>query len=368
MSIGLGSIWRWTSSSRSPVREERIFSPLRTFVVVVVLLAAMIACTIVIILTLVRSSSRAGSTSARRSRRRRNISVMLITVNLVFISLTAPIVIFLSISEHFKDDNNPSRQTVLILIKIICIILMNLNHSVNIVIYSVTAKEFRSEMMNFLHAVIHCAIGRRVNATDLDYFQDDGTFVSRLRRLRRNFFKCCPIKLRSNSTNTTDSSGLHHHHHHHRTGAPTTNHSRSANHPTKMKKRKRQPGNGKRKCSLPRTSETSTHGGNHRLTVQAQNEPSSSMYEREDISFHGLSISTEDWLFENASPCLCTASWRVCECFLFVRYSGVIILCYYSDFSLLSLHFPPHPFPPLLTLSSWTRTNSSDNEKRNTKE
>jgi len=59
----------------------------------------MIACTIIIILTLVRSSTRAGSTSARRSRRRRNISVMLITVNLVFISLTAPIVIFESIYE-----------------------------------------------------------------------------------------------------------------------------------------------------------------------------------------------------------------------------------------------------------------------------
>ena len=109
----------------------------------------MIACTIIIILTLVRSSSRAGSTSARRSRRRRNISVMLITVNLVFISLTAPIVIFLSLSEYLRDESNQYRQAVLVLIKICCIILMNLNHSVNIIIYSVTAKEFRSEMVNF---------------------------------------------------------------------------------------------------------------------------------------------------------------------------------------------------------------------------
>ena len=60
----------------------------------------MIACTIIIILTLIRSSTRAGSTSVRRSRRRRNISVMLITVNLVFISLTAPIVVFLSIYPY----------------------------------------------------------------------------------------------------------------------------------------------------------------------------------------------------------------------------------------------------------------------------
>ena len=96
----------------------------------------MIACTIIIILTLVRSSSRAGSTSARRTRRRRNISVMLITINLVFISLTAPIVIFLSVNEYFKETNNRYRQTILVLIKIICIILMNLNHAVNIIVYS----------------------------------------------------------------------------------------------------------------------------------------------------------------------------------------------------------------------------------------
>jgi hypothetical protein len=88
----------------------------------------MIACTVVIILTLVRSSERSGSTSARRSRRRRTISVMLITVNLVFISLTAPIVIFLSIYEYVKDDTNLNRQTILVLIKVFCIILMNLNH------------------------------------------------------------------------------------------------------------------------------------------------------------------------------------------------------------------------------------------------
>ena len=288
----LYAYWAWIDLAMNvfiPFTGKRISNLL---LILSCLVSAMIGCTIVIILTLVRSSSRAGSTSARRSRRRRNISVMLITVNLVFISLTAPIVIFLSISEHVKEKSDDYQKTVLILIKVVCIILMNLNHSVNIVIYSVTAKEFRSEMLNFLHAVLHCIIGKPVNSSDLDYIQDDGTFLSRLRRIRRNFFKCCPIKLRSNSTNTTDSSGFHHHHH--RTSAPTMNHTRSPNHQTKMRKRKRQSGNGKRKCSLPRTSETSTHGHNHRLTVQVQAEPSSSIYEREEISFRGLSISTED--------------------------------------------------------------------------
>ena len=95
----------------------------------------MIACTIIIILTLIRSSTRAGSTSARRSRRRRNISVMLITINLAFISLTAPIVVFLSIHEYVKTKVNFYRNAILILIKILCIILMNVNHSFNIVVY-----------------------------------------------------------------------------------------------------------------------------------------------------------------------------------------------------------------------------------------
>lgn len=248
----------------------------------------MIACTIIIILTLVRSSSRAGSTSARRSRRRRNISVMLVTVNLVFISLTAPIVIFLSISEHVKDEANVYRQTVFILIKIFCIILMNLNHSVNIVIYSVTAKEFRSEMANFLQSLLYCIIGRPMNPADLAYLHDDGTFLSRLRRIRQNLFQSCRVKVRTQSTNTTDSSGLHH-----TTTPAVINHNRASN-SKKFNKHKRFERNGNRKYSMARNSETSINHNSHRLTVQLQPEPTSSVFEREDISFHGLSISTED--------------------------------------------------------------------------
>jgi hypothetical protein len=249
----------------------------------------MIACTIIIILTLVRSSTRSGSTSARRSRRRRNISVMLITVNIVFISLTAPIVIFLSVFEYFKDTTNLYLRTILILIKIFCIILMNLNHSVNIVIYSVTAKEFRSEMTNFLRALLYCIIGKPINPADIAYLHDDGTFLSRLTRLRQNFFKCCRMKIRSNSTNTTDSSGLQHT----TTQGGGLNHKRSAN-SNKMNKRKRLERNGNRQCSVARNSETSIHRNSHLLTVQLQTDPISSVFEREDISFHGLSISTED--------------------------------------------------------------------------
>ncbi|CAF1156029.1 unnamed protein product [Adineta ricciae] len=249
---------------------------------------AMIACTIIIILTLIRSSSRAGSTSARRSRRRRNISVMLITVNLVFIILTAPIVILLSVYEYVKDDTNLYRQTVLVLIKVLCIILMNLNHSINIVIYSATAKEFRTEMVNFIQAVLYFIIGKPLTPTELAFLQHDGTISSRLRQIRRNLFKCCQIKLRSSSPNTTDTSGLQH----------TTTHggssqTRSSN-SNKRSKRHRSDGNGKAKYSITLNSETSTNPTSHRLIVKLQPDPVSSIYEREDMSFHGLSISTED--------------------------------------------------------------------------
>ena len=250
----------------------------------------MIACTIIIILTLVRSSNRAGSTSARRSRRRRNISVMLITVNLVFISLTAPIVIFLSVSGYFQDKNDIYRQTVLVLIKIICIILMNLNHSVNIIIYSTTAKEFRSEMVNFLHAVLHCIIGKPMNPADLAYLPNDSSLLSRLRRLRNNLFKCCRMKLRTSSTNTTDSSGLHHT----TTGGQLhQNNHRSAN-SNKPNKRKRFDRNGHRKCSFGYSETSLNQPTSHHLVVQVQADATSSVFEREDVSFHGLSVSTED--------------------------------------------------------------------------
>lgn len=251
---------------------------------------AMIACTIIIILTLIRSSSRAGSTSVRRSRRRRNISVMLITVNLVFISLTAPIVIFLSVAEYFSSITNLYHKTIIVFIKILCIILMNLNHSINIVIYSVTAKEFRSEMANFLQAVLYCIIGKPMSPIDFAYLQTDHSFIARLRRLRQYLFQCCRMKIRSNSTNTTDSSGLQH------TTAPTANlYSHRTSNGNKITQRKRFDRNGHhRKNSNNRTSETSLHQNSHRLTVQLQTDPTSSIYEREDISFHGLSVSTED--------------------------------------------------------------------------
>jgi hypothetical protein len=166
---------------------------------------------------------------------------------------------------------------------------MNLNHSVNIIIYSVTAKEFRSEMVHFLQALLYCIIGKPLNPADLPYTHDDGTVLTRLRHLRHDLFKCCRVKMRSNSNNTTDSSGLQH-----TTipGGELTSHRSSDC--SKMLKRHRSERNGKTKYSITFNSETSTKRTSHRLIVKLQADPTSSVYEHEDTSFHGLSISTED--------------------------------------------------------------------------
>lgn len=250
--------------------------------------SAMIACTIIIILKLISSSNRAGPTSARGSRRRRNISVMLITINLVFISLTAPIVTFLLAEVYLQEEQDDLRKFIYLTIKVFSIILMNLNHSVNIVIYSVTAKEFRSEMVNFLRAVFYCIIGGPPNDTESNFLNDDGSWISRFRIFRQNLFKCCRMKLRFSSTNTTDSSGAHH-----RAAGTHGNNTRSPN-SKKQAKTIQLNRNGKKRCSLPKTSETLTHACTQRLVVHAQTEAVSSVCERDDASFHAMSVSTED--------------------------------------------------------------------------
>ncbi|CAF0901357.1 unnamed protein product [Didymodactylos carnosus] len=243
----------------------------------------MIACTVAIILTILRSSQKSGSTSASRSRRRRNISVMLVTVNLVFISLTAPIVIYLSAYDQLKNEKNYYRSVILRLIKIFCIILMNLNHSINIVIYSVTAKEFRTEMTNFLHAVLYSIIGGGPNEQHLNYY-DDGNLVSRLRTIRHSIFNCCSLKVRVYSSNATESSKTNQH-----------NNNNSSNYQSVRKK-----GPRRSRCDsterehIVRTSDGACIANkSHRLTVQLQQNEMSSVYEKE-ISFRGLSNSTED--------------------------------------------------------------------------
>jgi hypothetical protein len=148
-------------------------------------------------------------------------------------------------------------------------------------------------MTNFLHAVLYFIIGKPVNPNDFAYIHDDGTISSRFRRIRQNIFNSCRAKLRSGSPNTTDSSGPHHT----TAGGLTTcssNYDNSVG--SKLNKRKPNDRNGRRKSSGIRYSETSTtQRTSHRLTVQYQPDAAScAPLEREDLSLHGLSNSTED--------------------------------------------------------------------------
>lgn len=80
------------------------------------------------------------------SSKARNVSAMLTINNVVFISLTLPIVVCLfQIGGDFKNFKI-YKQAKYNLVKVICIILMNTNCSVNIFIYSLMASEFRRQL------------------------------------------------------------------------------------------------------------------------------------------------------------------------------------------------------------------------------
>jgi hypothetical protein len=95
--------------------------------------------------TTLRKKSNFISSSSSKAR---NISTMLATNNFVFISLTLPIVVFLSVTPAINDESVCANlRAKLRLAKIICIILMNTNCTVNIFVYSVMASQFRRELI-----------------------------------------------------------------------------------------------------------------------------------------------------------------------------------------------------------------------------
>ncbi len=90
----------------------------------------------------------------------RNISIMLVSLNFMFILLTAPIVILLAVDANYyqtlsyslydvnESDISKSNESILFLtktrlFKIVCIIIMNSNHACNIMIYCLIGREFR---------------------------------------------------------------------------------------------------------------------------------------------------------------------------------------------------------------------------------
>jgi hypothetical protein len=80
---------------------------------------------------------------------------MLAANNFVFISLTLPVVLFLSIAPPLtQPDLCDYTKAMLRLVKVICIILMNLNYSINIFIYSLMSSEFRRQLVGLFTRVL----------------------------------------------------------------------------------------------------------------------------------------------------------------------------------------------------------------------
>ncbi len=79
----------------------------------------------------------------------RSVSKMLALNNLMFISLSLPIVVFLSLAPGIlNNDSLCLREKVqLRFIKVICIVLMNMNYLVNIFVYSAMSTEFRLQLI-----------------------------------------------------------------------------------------------------------------------------------------------------------------------------------------------------------------------------
>jgi uncharacterized membrane protein len=95
--------------------------------------------------------------SFSRNSKARNVSFMLATNNLLFILLTLPIVVYLSMAPHFRnaqvcDDTKAKLR----LVKVVCIILMHLNCIINIFIYSAFSTEFRRQLCQFVSDSFIC--------------------------------------------------------------------------------------------------------------------------------------------------------------------------------------------------------------------
>lgn len=99
-----------------------------------------------------RSVQRKRNTSFNVSAKAKNVSAMLVTNNLIFITLTLPIVVFLSVTPPISTvcDYEKAR---LLFVKVICIILMNSNCTINIFIYNFMSSQFRMELQFILGKV-----------------------------------------------------------------------------------------------------------------------------------------------------------------------------------------------------------------------
>jgi len=113
----------------------------------------MFLCSTIIFLSVLRTMGDAHNSNKRLVAR--NLSTMLLSINAMFVILTAPIVFYLMFEKRTILSKtyqcNMKLKAKYKMIKLLFIILMNANHTGNILVYCLTGTEFRTQLFHVLH-------------------------------------------------------------------------------------------------------------------------------------------------------------------------------------------------------------------------
>jgi hypothetical protein len=113
----------------------------------------MFLCSTIIFLSVLRTMGDANNSNKRLVAR--NLSTMLLSINAMFVLLTAPIVFYLMFEKRILLSKSYQCEMKLKakykMIKLLFIILMNANHTGNILVYCLTGTEFRTQLFHVLH-------------------------------------------------------------------------------------------------------------------------------------------------------------------------------------------------------------------------
>jgi hypothetical protein len=131
----------------------------------------------IMMITAAKKKKMSTASQSNVSTKAKNVSAMLATNNFLFISLTLPIVVFLSIQPSI-DQTCDYVKAKLLLIKVLCIILMNSNCTINIFIYIFMSSQFKFELMALLRKFFYscclfCPRYRPVNQDEINNFHNN---------------------------------------------------------------------------------------------------------------------------------------------------------------------------------------------------
>ena len=138
--------------------------------------ALMFLCSTIIFLNVLRTMGNAHNSNKRLVAR--NLSIMLLSINAMFVLLTAPIVFYLMFEKRTLTPRinlcDMKIKAKYKMIKLFFIILMNANHTGNILVYCLTGTEFRTQLFHVLHTFGYRQHTSLTRANDLTH--RTGTF------------------------------------------------------------------------------------------------------------------------------------------------------------------------------------------------